>query len=353
MLKNVAGQKIGAGMVSAVDGTAFTGAVTVYVCGDAGTQAAGSVGSGACTHEGNGYHTYAPSQAETNYDLIAFTFTGTNAVPATVQVLTVSELWTAAAERTALGLASANLDTQLSTIAGYIDTEVAAIKAKTDNLPADTNTLLTSTGIKVASIANGAIAAATFAANALDAVWSTATRTLTAISDSAGITTLLSRIIGTLASGTHQPQSGDAYARLGAPAGASVSADIATKASQASVNALADRLAEQVPTGPVMVLPAPETGQTVAYVRCLSSAGAAESEVIVHVQMVRTRAGATGYAYSGDALVGESNADGLAAITIPRAPGAIFRAWRGDTGRQITFAGVDAETVAIPDLLGD
>jgi hypothetical protein len=33
-------------------------------------------------------------------------------------------------------LASANLDTQLATIAGYIDTEVAAIKAKTDNLPA-------------------------------------------------------------------------------------------------------------------------------------------------------------------------------------------------------------------------
>lgn len=250
---------------------------------------------------------------------------------------------------------SADIATRLAT-SGYTAPDnagITAIKAKTDNLPADTNTLLTSTGIKIASIANGAIAAATFAAGALDAVWSTATRTLTAISDSAGITTLLSRIIGTLASGTHQPQSGDAYARLGAPAGASVSADIATKASQASVNALADRLAEQVPTGPVMVLPAPETGQTVAYVRCLSSAGAAESEVIVHVQMVRTRAGATGYAYSGDALVGESNADGLAAITIPRAPGAIFRAWRGDGGRQVTFAGVDAETVAIPDLLGD
>lgn len=38
--------------------------------------------------------------------------------------------------RNAVGLASANLDTQLGLIAGYIDTEVAAIKAKTDNLPA-------------------------------------------------------------------------------------------------------------------------------------------------------------------------------------------------------------------------
>jgi hypothetical protein len=43
----------------------------------------------------------------------------------------------AAGTRTAVGMASANLDTQLSTIAGYIDTEVAAIKAKTDNLPSD------------------------------------------------------------------------------------------------------------------------------------------------------------------------------------------------------------------------
>lgn len=86
MRKNAAGQKVGCQMVSATDGSAFTGSVTVYVTGDAGTQAAGSVGSGACTHEGNGYHTYAPAQAETNYDLIAFTFVGTGAVPATVQV---------------------------------------------------------------------------------------------------------------------------------------------------------------------------------------------------------------------------------------------------------------------------
>lgn len=88
MQKNVAGQKVGAQLVSASDGSAFTGSVTVAVTGDAGTQATGSVGSGACTHEGNGYHTYAPAQAETNYTLIAFTFTGTGAIPVTVQVFT-------------------------------------------------------------------------------------------------------------------------------------------------------------------------------------------------------------------------------------------------------------------------
>jgi hypothetical protein len=254
MKKNTASQVIGAQMVSASDGSAFTGSVTVYVTGDGGTQAAGSVGSGACAHEGNGFHSYAPAQAETNYDHIAFTFIGTGAVPATVQVypsfpqtgdsyarlgapagasvsadvaavkavlpaalvsgrmdasvgamasgvLTAtaiasdaitaakvaadvttelqSGLATAAAVaalptaggiadavwdealsghvtagssgkklgdltvaldasgvRAALGLASANLDTQLSAIDDYLDTEVAAIKAKTDNIPA-------------------------------------------------------------------------------------------------------------------------------------------------------------------------------------------------------------------------
>jgi hypothetical protein len=79
---------IGAQMIAAADGSAFTGSVTVSVTGDAGTQATGSVGSGACAHEGNGFHTYAPAQAETNYDHIGFTFTGTGAVPATVQVYT-------------------------------------------------------------------------------------------------------------------------------------------------------------------------------------------------------------------------------------------------------------------------
>jgi hypothetical protein len=123
--------------------------------------------------------------------------------------------------------------------------------------------------ITATAIASGAFTAAKFAAGAFDAVWTVTTRELTAFStalalsvwhvleasivtastiglkvktnldaaissrstyagaDTAGTTTLLARIIGTLATGTHNPQSGDAYARLGAPAGASVSADLA------------------------------------------------------------------------------------------------------------------------------
>ena len=147
MKKNVAGQKVGCQMVSASDGSAFTGSVTVAVTIDAGTQATGSVGSGACTHEGNGYHTYAPAQAETNGDLLAFTFTGTGAIPATVQVYTsfpqtVDNAANISAIKTVTdaipnGGALTTISGKIDTIDDFIDTEVAAIKAKTDNIPSD------------------------------------------------------------------------------------------------------------------------------------------------------------------------------------------------------------------------
>ena len=123
MQKGVAGQRIGVQMVSASDGTAFTGSVTVYVTGDAGTQAIGSVDSGICTHEGNGYHSYAPAQAETNYDLIAFTFLGSGAVPVTVQV------YTAINPVTAVPTASANataVRSELTTELARIDTTISS-----------------------------------------------------------------------------------------------------------------------------------------------------------------------------------------------------------------------------------
>lgn len=171
MIKNTASQSVGAQMVSASDGSAFTGSVTAYVTGDNGTQAQGSVGSGACTHEGNGYHSYAPAQAETNYDHVAFTFIGTGAVPQTVEV------WT--------------------TIARQTGDSFARLGA-----PADTNI--------ATDIANVATTLSGVAAAAATAVWAAGTRTLTsfgslvsdiwaAVVDSAGVTTLLSRLSATRA----------------------------------------------------------------------------------------------------------------------------------------------------------
>lgn len=141
MKKNVASQTVGIQMVSATDGSAFTGAVTCYVTGDAGTQAAGSVGSGACTHEGNGFHTYAPAQAETNYAHIAFTFTGTGAIPATIQVYpSFPQTGDSFALIGATGSGLTSLATQASVTAidDLVDTEVAAIKTVVDSILVDT-----------------------------------------------------------------------------------------------------------------------------------------------------------------------------------------------------------------------
>lgn len=60
----------------------------------------------------------------------------------------------------------------------------------------------------------------------------TITNLTNAPTDTSGTTTLLSRIPGTVAA-----QSGDAYARLGAPAGASISADIASRLAASSYTA--------------------------------------------------------------------------------------------------------------------
>lgn len=102
----------------------------------------------------------------------------------------------------------------------------------------------------VAAISTGVWAATTRTLSSFGTlvadIWASATRTLTSISDSTGITTLLNRIIGTLASGTHNPQSGDSYARLGAPAGASVSADIAGITATVDEAAIADAVWDEV-----------------------------------------------------------------------------------------------------------
>jgi hypothetical protein len=98
-------------MVDATTGGAFAGVVTVFVTIDGGTQAIGTVGSGLCTAEGNGYFSYAPSVAEVTGSLLAFTFIGTGAIPATIQVQTIT-----AAQSAAVSLSSAANSTTVSAL---------------------------------------------------------------------------------------------------------------------------------------------------------------------------------------------------------------------------------------------
>lgn len=96
MIKGGQNQSVGAQMINASTGADFTGTVTVWITIDAGVQAIGSVGSGICTHEGKGFHTYRPSVAEVSGDVIAFTFTGTGALTVTREIPTISPAQAAA-----------------------------------------------------------------------------------------------------------------------------------------------------------------------------------------------------------------------------------------------------------------
>lgn len=154
MKKNVAGQTIGAQMIDASTGGAFTSTVSVVVTGDAGTQGAGS---GAVTHEGNGYHSYAPSQAETNYDHVAFTFTGTGAVPATVQVYTTFPQ---------TGDSFARLG---APVGASISADVAGVQSDTNDIQTRLPAALVSGRIdaSVGAMASGVLTATAIAADAI------------------------------------------------------------------------------------------------------------------------------------------------------------------------------------------
>lgn len=220
-------------MVSASDGSAFTGSVTVSVTGDAGTQATGSVSSGACTHEGNGYHTYSPAQAETNYDLIAFTFTGTGAIPQTVQVFT-----------TAQPKGTTTLATPTNITAGTITTVTNLTNAPTSgDLTATMKTSVTTAATaatpvaasvtgnvggnvtgSVGSVATGGIAAASFAANAVNAA-ALAADAVTEIQSGLATAAALATVDGIV--DDILVDTADMQPKLGTPAGLSISADIA------------------------------------------------------------------------------------------------------------------------------
>lgn len=132
------------------------------------------------------------------------------------------------------------------------------------------------------------------------------------------------------------------------PAAGAVRDELAPE--MASITALETRLEEQVPTGPVVVLPAPGPGQTVAWTMCYDEHGAAETGVVIQIKLVQP-AGA-GLALDGAVVEAVSDGDGLVTVAIPRGAGLRFSARRGSVGAWTPFNGVDADTVALPALRG-
>lgn len=146
-------------------------------------------------------------------DYVGSTDTATVDTWTTTPSGTITYVVFAAAPASATSLPAVNL-TQIAGSA--VSTSTAQLGV---NVVQAAGTAWGSGAITAASIATGAIDADSLAADAGTelgtAVWATAARTLTAATNI------------TSTGGTTVPQTGDSFARLGAPAGASVSADIA------------------------------------------------------------------------------------------------------------------------------
>jgi len=86
--KNTGSQNLSFCLVNATTGAALTGAtVTARRTIDGGAQASAG---GSVTELGNGQYNFAPSQADTNGDLVGYLFTATNAVPVNLAVRTTA-----------------------------------------------------------------------------------------------------------------------------------------------------------------------------------------------------------------------------------------------------------------------
>lgn len=165
--KNTAGQYISFQLVKTADGTAGTGLTpTLRVCKD-GTWAAKNASTTITEDTGTGCYTVALAATDTNGNNISYAVSATGCVPVCINIVTTaadptdsaafgltridaavsSRLASAsyaapldeAGTRTAVGLASANLDTQIGTLAtaanlSTANTNISGIKAKTDSL---------------------------------------------------------------------------------------------------------------------------------------------------------------------------------------------------------------------------
>lgn len=184
------------------DGTVQTSGASVRVKIGGGAWAAGA-GVASCDAT-SGIWTYAPTQAETNaaYFIVALFKANCTAVSKTIVTTASSNAGYAGLDWSQVTAPSTSVNLTNTTIS---PTQVIASVTSYGTLVADIRTAVW--GASVRSLT-------TFGSLASD-VWSVATRTLTAVTDSAGVATLLTRVVGTLSAGTHVAQSGDSYARLG------------------------------------------------------------------------------------------------------------------------------------------
>jgi hypothetical protein len=208
---------------------------------------------------------------------------------------------------------------------------IAAIKAKTDNLPAAPASVsdVPTTGEIWASSScptpeeNAAV------------VWSAAARTLTAGTRDAVIDSIALDLDDVVRNTNNIPTDAAGVSDL--------------EPLQSAIDAIAERLEEQVPTGGVVVLPQPQAGSTVAWVVAVDETGALEADVDFELYLSAVKGDGTGY--TSDVQEATSDAEGLVTFTIPRGEHLSFRCRRSG-GEWISFYGDDADVLEMPAMIG-
>lgn len=178
--KNTASQHVYFQLLSTTDGSAVTGAsVSVRRCLD-GTFAAAT---GTVTEDTAGWYKFAMSQADTNGNNVGLRFSATGAITVSLTFVTtdLNPYDAVRAGLTALPNAAAEASGGLPTL--------SAAQASNGTINANVHRWLTGTPnalssgrveVLVGAVTDGVLTSAKFAAGAFDAVWSVATRILTA-----------------------------------------------------------------------------------------------------------------------------------------------------------------------------
>lgn len=117
------------------------------------------------------------------------------------------------------------------------------------------------------------------------------------------------------------------------------------------VAAILARLEAQVPTGPVLVIPAPPTDtEMVAWCRCWNQYGQLEENVLIEAQLLAVPT-SLGDAYDDSIATALSNSDGIASLILPRGKDFKFRV-RRNGGTWKNFSGDDVASMELPDMIG-
>ena len=311
-------------MVSSEDGSAFTGTVTVYVTGDGGTQAIGTVGSGICTHEGNGLHTYLPAQAETNYTHIAFTFIGTGAVPVTIQVYT-------------------NIDTQLLDIQSRLPATLDSgnMRSSVQSIAADT---LTASALAADAVAEIAAAVGGSGGSGARTVTITVTLNSNAVE---GATVRLTKSAETYTGTTNA----SGVVTFNVDDGTWTVAITAAGASFAGASLVVDGNETQTYTLTATSITPSSTGLVTGYWVCYSHIGVVESGVSITMICKKVPA-ESGFALDSATRTATSGADGIAQFA-NLIPGATYQVARGSGQNFMIKVPDDATgTVELNSILG-